>query len=851
DRKIPGTYRWFLLKALPVRNEENEIIKWVGTYTDIDEQKKVAEKIRIAEEFSRNVLQSSPDCMKVLDTAGQILFMNTNGLCQMEIDDFGTVKNKHWWKLWGEDNKSIIDAALTKALGGETAQFMAHCPTAKGKLKWWDVLVSPVTSSNGTVTQLIAVSRDITERKKMEEMLKYRKALLEAQNETIPDALLIVDTKGKMLSYNQNFVTLWKMPDDIIKLQDDSAALQFAKTQVTNPERFIESVNYSYTHPGEIAQELLIFKDGRFIERYGNSVTGEDGTSYGWAWYFRDITENKNFEIAIRDSEKRFRQMADAMPQKVWTADLKGDVNYLNNQWYDYTQKSFEELKGWGWKTIIHPDDWGYNLKTWEHSIKTGEDYQLEHRFLRHDNVYRWHLSRGLPQKDVNGKIISWIGTHTDIHDQKTIAEENFLLEFAEEFASYTTGSEFFGSLVTYIAHKTGMDYAFIGALTEKPGQETDSESKDFTIKTIAIAANGKLVPNIEYPLPYGPCEQVIRGTVYSFPRQCRITFPKNKMTVEYNVEGYIGYPLFGQDGNAIGLVAVMNEKEILNAEYISALLRLIARRAEFEMEQNKFSETLKATNLDLKTAAEELRQTNLQLAQFAHAASHDLQEPLRKILTFITMLQEKYSNELADGATMLLHKISSATLRMRTLIQDLLNYSHVINHEELFVSTDLNDTLRNVLNDFELVIDQNEAVIKSDILPVINAIPFQVNQLFYNLIGNALKFSKNHVPPAITVSSRILPALEINNYPALNPLIPYFEIIFADKGVGFAQKYGEQIFTIFKRLHNKEAYSGTGIGLSICKKIVENHAGEIFAEGEENNGSAFHVILPVSLPQN
>ena len=169
-RKNDGKYRWHLMRASTIKDDKREdITSWVGVATDIDEQKKAVEKIRIAEEFSRNVLQNSPDCVKVLDNEGIIFFMNTNGLCQMEIEDFNIIKGKPWWELWGEENKQVVDTALIKARLGKTAQFQAYCPTTKGTPKWWDVIVTPIFSSDGAVTQLISVSRDITDRIKKEQ----------------------------------------------------------------------------------------------------------------------------------------------------------------------------------------------------------------------------------------------------------------------------------------------------------------------------------------------------------------------------------------------------------------------------------------------------------------------------------------------------------------------------------------------------------------------------------------------------------------------------------------------------------------------------------------------------------
>ena len=262
------------------------------------------------------------------------------------------------------------------------------------------------------------------------------------------------------------------------------------------------------------------------------------------------------------------------------------------------------------------------------------------------------------------------------------------------------------------------------------------------------------------------------------------------------------------------------------------------------EQRLKSFSDELE---IKVKERTADLLETNSQLQQFAHATSHDLQEPLRKIMTFCSRLQEKYTDELSDEAKVILGKIKNSSGRMITLIKDLLDYSQLINHEKLVEPTNLNEILKNVLTDFELLIEQKKATIQTDALLVIDAIPMQMDQLFYSLISNGLKFVKEGVPPVIQITSHMLPLNEIKKYPGLNISVQYCELIFKDNGIGLDQKYGLQIFAIFQRLHNRDLYDGTGIGLALCKKIVENHHGEIFVKAKENEGASFHVILPIS----
>ena len=161
-------------------------------------------------------------------------------------------------------------------------------------------------------------------------------------------------------------------------------------------------------------------------------------------------------------------------------------------------------------------------------------------------------------------------------------------------------------------------------------------------------------------------------------------------------------------------------------------------------------------------------------------------------------------------------------------------------------MTTDLNETWKDVVKDFELRIEENDAIVRSDELLTIVAVPLQMNQLFSNLLSNSLKFSRQGVPPVINISNKIFSAAELIKHPNLNQSLSYFEIIFKDNGIGFRQKYAEQVFTIWQLLKASAEDPGTGIGLALCKKIVENHQGEIYAEAKENKGAVFHIILPL-----
>jgi two-component system CheB/CheR fusion protein len=245
---------------------------------------------------------------------------------------------------------------------------------------------------------------------------------------------------------------------------------------------------------------------------------------------------------------------------------------------------------------------------------------------------------------------------------------------------------------------------------------------------------------------------------------------------------------------------------------------------------------------LDLQQANTFLQQRNAELEQFAYVTSHDLQEPLRKIRVFVDMLLHQ---ELEKDRYHALDRIRSSADRMAQLIRDLLSYSRVGREGSPFESTDLNTIALAALRDFDLRIEETGARVHLLPLPTVDAVPLQMNQLFCNLLGNALKFQRPGVAPHLRISSQLLTPGEVSGYPSLEQGGLYHRIVVKDNGIGFSQTFADKIFVIFQRLHPREHYPGTGIGLAICRKIAHQHHGEIIAYGKEGEGAEFHVILP------
>jgi PAS domain S-box-containing protein len=277
----------------------------------------------------------------------------------------------------------------------------------------------------------------------------------------------------------------------------------------------------------------------------------------------------------------------------------------------------------------------------------------------------------------------------------------------------------------------------------------------------------------------------------------------------------------------------------------VTGILTIVVDVTEQVIARHKIEEKVAERTEQLADVNKNLQKSNAELAQFAYIASHDLQEPIRKISTFGQMLADSIGG-VADSKSMeYLKKINSSSARMQTLIRDVLTYSEVVKEKEEFSEVNLNRIIEQVHTDYELLIEQKHAVIFCEELPVIEAIPLQMSQLFGNLIGNSLKFSRKDINPEISISCKLLQLPEVEKI-SLDPIRQYFKITIADNGIGFKSEYSNQIFNIFQRLHRKSEYEGTGIGLAMCKKIALNHHGDLNAEGSSERGATINLFLPL-----
>jgi PAS domain S-box-containing protein len=556
--------------------------------------------------------------------------------------------------------------------------------------------------------------------------------------------------------------------------------------------------------------------DGKLQTFYYNfsykALRNVDGEVYGILNMATDVTEQVLSRKRIEEQNRELQFVMDVMPQLVWHTQPDGGLDFANNVYLDYTGVTLEKLTGFQWMNLVHPDDLEVSARTWHKALAAESDnYSIEHRLRGKNGQYRWFLSRGVARKDKDGKILRWYGTTTDIEEQKTAAE--VLQQSKERFelvAKATQDAIWDWDLTTDLLWWNDGFKALFGYSDEdiEPGIES---------------WYNRLHPDDKQRIVDG-----IHQVIDSGGKQWSDEYRFRKKDGSYAIVFDRGYALHDKDGKPVRMLGSIQD---------------ITERKQWEQGLERM---VKERTTELEDLNQELKRTNANLEDFAYAASHDMKEPIRKIQFFADRLKHLLKGQLSEEQSRLFGRMEHAAHRMGNLIDDLLTYSRVSrgapNHEVV----DLNRKVQMVLEDLELEVQEKNATVSVGQLPTVMGHKRQLQQLFQNLIGNALKYSKPGTPPKVHITAH-----RVKGDDAALPLRgeerqrEYHLIEVRDNGIGFDQHDAEKIFSIFTRLHGNTEYKGTGVGLSIAQKVVDNHGGKIWAESQPGEGATFRVLLP------
>ncbi|MDQ3047850.1 MAG: PAS domain S-box protein [Bacteroidota bacterium] len=542
-------------------------------------------------------------------------------------------------------------------------------------------------------------------------------------------------------------------------------------------------------------------------------IRTEKGTIISWTGSNTDIQDKKLNEKALKESAEQFMSLGNSIPNLAWMADAEGWIYWYNNKWYEYTGTKPEDMEGWGWQSVHDPNELPHVLERWQSSIANGEPFEMVFPLKGADGKFRHFLTRVLPVLNSEGRITHWFGTNTDVTEQKLT--ENRLKENEQNLRNTIIQAPVAMCILKGPDYVVDLANARMIQLWGKSPEEVLDKPILESLPEVKEQGFDVLLEGV-----------YTTGKTYSAEGVPATLTRNGKPTTTYVNFVFEAYREL--DGTISGILAVA----------IDVTAEVIARQ--------KIEEVVADRTKDLADVNDNLKKSNAELAQFAYIASHDLQEPLRKISTFSELLEKSMGSEWDAQAKNYLSKIRNSSKRMNTLIKDILAYSELEKDSEHFAQVDLNKTADDILADYEVLVEQKKATITFENLPILEAIPLQMSQLFGNMLGNALKFTKPDTKPVILVSSTPLDKTEIENNSGLDPTKEYIRLRFSDNGIGFKKEYAEQIFNIFQRLHRRTEFDGTGIGLAICKKIALNHHGLISADGSLENGAVFNVILPV-----
>jgi PAS domain S-box-containing protein len=675
--------------------------RFATVFTDITARKQAEAELRRSNSFNQSIIDSSSDCIKILDMEGRLTYLSPAGQRLLGIKDLAAYLNLPYEEFWkGSDRKGATDA-IEKARQGRNGSFRGFCPTVDGVPKWWDVSISPIMGADGKPERLLAVSRDVTERRSSEEALREAKETLEV----------------------------------------------------------------------------------RVKERTAELVA--------------EVEERKRAEEHLATASQHARSLIEASLDPLVTINSEGRITDVNEAIIRATGASRVELIGTDFSEYFTQPEKareGYRRVFAEGSVT---DYPLT---IRHRNGHLTDvLYNASVYRDAKGEVRGVFAAARDVTDRK-LAEEALAAERQRM-------ADVLNMLPAYVV-LLAPDYTVPFAnrfFEERFGKSEGRFCYDYLFHRTE------------------PCED------------CE-SFKVLKTGGQHHWEW------LGPDGRNYDI----NDFPFKDADGSPLIMEVgidITERKRAEQELQKAHDTLEVKVAE-RTA--ELQRSNAELEQFAYVASHDLQEPLRMVASYVELLGQRYRGRLDEKADKYIAYASGGAKRMHELVNDLLAFSRVGTRTAPMSEVNLERVVARARENLAVAIEQSGATVTVDPMPVVTGDESQLTQLFQNLIDNAIKFHGAE-PPRIRINAE-----RIEEVPAPSPdpavprsLDPFVTIRVADNGIGIDPRHAERIFGLFKRLHTSDEYPGTGIGLAVCKKIVERHGGTIRVEPAEGGGSVFLFTLP------
>lgn len=798
----------------PMRDPDGTIVGVMVVATDVTDMVLTKHALQESEKQFRNLVMQSPIAMTILRGEEFIIELANAEVLKIWQRELPEVQGRKLMDIFPElkDQQfpSLLREVYRTAIPHREQEATALINTRDGmKTYYLDFEYAPLFDSNGTVSGIMITVNNVTDRVEARRLLRDSAERLRLATEGTQLGTWELNLKDRTMKYSDRYKAILGYREDDNPTYDDFLKHLHPDDLAARDEAFQRAFKTGDLH----YETRVIWNDGsiHWVEGKGKVFFTEKGEPLKMIGTARDITEEKAYKQQIEASEKRLRIAALSSELGTWSYDPVADELTWDNAtremyWVDQEVPISVELF---WEKV-HPDDREAALQKMLRALDpdVADTYDMEYRIIGFPDKLKWIHAKGKAFFNENRQPYIFSGTVLDITEKRIALEE--LQENEQKFRLLADSMPQF----VWIADQKGYLNYFNQSVYNYSG---------LTYEFIKDEAWFLLVH---------PDEQV-----EDLHRWRRSVQSGEAFLTEHRLRRY--------DGEFRWHVSrAIPQKDISGV--IQMWVGTSTDIHDRKLFTDKLEQQVQERTAELKKLNDDLVKSNIELAQFAYVASHDLQEPLRKIQTFATRVIDTEALNLSEKGKDYFARMQGASKRMQQLIVDLLSYSRANAADRHFEMTDLNKVLADVRELLKETIEQKRAVIHVENLPTTNVIPYQFEQLFTNILSNSLKFSKPHVIPVINITCKAVSGRDIGNE-QVDAAATYYHISISDNGIGFDAQFSERIFQVFQRLHSRDEYAGTGIGLAIVKKIIENHKGFITAASTLGNGVTFDIYIPAA----